>query len=314
MEDNALGMLHRVAGGNVVPPRRSGALTQPLQKLLAADPADRPTMEQVRDELAALAAGRDGDTTTILLARTDLGSAAPGRTRTSSFPADAVVAAATPAPAAAPPAAPSPPPPAPVRADDGPRAPAPPPRQPGRRRGRALWVAAALVALVLAGLIAVWAIDPFADDASNAQGPSADTSAPAEPTPEETQPSASPETETSAESPATNPVDAAAVRAQDVEKAAKEFFKHVPGDLEAAYALTSPSFQGQFSYDSFAGFWDDFQDVKISNIQTTDGSPEATLDIEYVRPDGSRQTERHLITFAPADDGSLLLESDVQSG
>jgi serine/threonine protein kinase len=314
MEENALGMLHRVAGGHVTPPRRSGSLTQPLQKLLAADPADRPTMQQVRDELAALAAGRDGDTTTILLARTDLGSAGDGRTRTSSFPADAVAATAAPAPAAAPPAAPSPPPPAPVRADDGPRAPAPPPRQPGRRRGRALWVAAALVALVLAGLIAVWAIDPFADDSSNAQDSTSDTSAPAEPTPEETQPSASPEAETSAASPATTPVDAAALRAQDVEKAAKDFFKHVPGDLEAAYALTSPSFQSQFSYDSFAGFWDDFQDVKISNIQTTDGSPEASLDIEYVRPDGSRQTERHVITFAPADDGSLLLESDVQSG
>jgi serine/threonine protein kinase len=136
MEDNALGMLHRVAGGNIVPPHRSGALTQPLQKILAADPADRPTMPEVRDELAKLAAGRDGDTTTILLARTDLGSAGPGRTRTTSFPAGAVAAAATPAPAETPPAAasppppvPAPPPPAPVRVDDGPRVPAPPPRE-----------------------------------------------------------------------------------------------------------------------------------------------------------------------------------------
>src|SRR3954452_18031140 len=98
MEDNALGMLHRVAGGDVVPPRRSGVLTQPLQKILAADPADRPTMPQVRDDLDTLAAGRGGNTTPILLARTDVGSTAPGRNRTASFPAEAAAAAATPAP------------------------------------------------------------------------------------------------------------------------------------------------------------------------------------------------------------------------
>src|SRR5690349_18439894 len=118
MEDNALGMLHRVAGGQVLPPRRSGALTQPLQKILAADPADRPTMPEVRDEPAKLAAaGRGGDTTTILLARADVGSTAPGRARTASFPAEAAAAAATSAPSVqSPPPAPrqtTPPPPPP---------------------------------------------------------------------------------------------------------------------------------------------------------------------------------------------------------
>src|SRR4051812_32602925 len=139
MEDNALGMLHRVAGGNVVPPRRSGSLTHPLMKVLAADPADRPTMPEVRDELAKLAAGRDGDTTTILLARTDLGSAAPGRTRTTSFPAGPAAAVQTATPPPPPPA-----PPTPVPAQAPPPAPAPAPapvapRPSGRRRGRALW-------------------------------------------------------------------------------------------------------------------------------------------------------------------------------
>src|SRR3954469_16012599 len=88
MEDNALAMLHKVAGAQIVPPRRAGALTEPLLRTLAADPADRPTMPEVRDELARLAAGRDGDTTTVLLARTDLGSSLPGRMRTAALPAD----------------------------------------------------------------------------------------------------------------------------------------------------------------------------------------------------------------------------------
>jgi tRNA A-37 threonylcarbamoyl transferase component Bud32 len=321
MEDNALGMLHRVAGGNIVPPHRSGALTQPLQRILAADPADRPTMPELRDELAKLAAGRDGDTTTILLARTDLGSAAPGRTRTTSFPAGAAAAAGTPAPVAPPPAPPVVPP-APAAAPlepsaAGPQPPVPPrpPRERGRRRGRVLWATAALVALVLAGLIAFWALGPFADDGSNAQGASVDTSsAPAEPTTEQAQPSASEATETSAGSRAGTPVDAESVRAQDVDKAVKDFFKNVPGNLEAAYALTSPSFQSEFPLDRFSGFWSEFQDVKVSNIQTQDGSTTATVDIEYIWPDGRRQTERHVLTFVVGDDGTLLLERDAAAG
>jgi serine/threonine protein kinase len=319
MEDNALGMLHRVAGGNIVPPRRSGSLTQPLRSILAADPADRPTMPEVRDQLAKLAAGRDGDTTTILLARTDLGSAAPGRIRTASFPAEA--AAGTPAPAAVPPlmtSAPPPtqaPPPAPAQTDDGPRAPVPPPRERGRRRGRALWAAAGLVALVLAGLIAFWATDPFAGDGSGAQGPSATTSsAPAAPTTQESAPATSGVTATSAASPTSVPAGDGSVRAQDVDKAVKDFFKDVPGNLQAAYQLTSPAFQSQFPIDGFTGFWSQFRDVKVGNIQTQDGSTAATVDIEYIWSDGRRQTERHVITFAQGDGGRLLLNRDDGQG
>ncbi|MCW2702358.1 MAG: serine/threonine protein kinase [Blastococcus sp.] len=303
MEDNALGMLHRVAGGNIVPPHRSGALTQPLQRILAADPSDRPTMPEVRNELATLAAGRDGDTTTILLARTDLGSAAPGRTRTTSLPAGAAVAAETPGPAVAPPPPPAPPPSAPH------------PRERGRGRGRTLWTAAALVALVLGGVIAFWAIDPFAGNGSNTQGSSPDTSsAPANPTTQEATPSASGQTQTSAASPASTPAGAGSVRAQDVTKAVTDFFKQVPGNLPAAHQLTSPAFQSKFPLDRFSGFWSEFKDVKVSNIQTQDGSTTATVDIEYIWPDGRRQTERHVLTFVQADDGRLLLDSDAAVG
>src|SRR3954452_2350853 len=75
MEENALAMLHKVAGAQILPPHRAGSLTRPLTRMLAADPADRPTMPEVRDELAKLAAGRGGNTTTVLMARTDIGSA-----------------------------------------------------------------------------------------------------------------------------------------------------------------------------------------------------------------------------------------------
>ncbi|WP_104530579.1 serine/threonine-protein kinase, partial [Blastococcus saxobsidens] len=91
MDDNPLGMLHRVAGGQITLPRRAGSLAEPLLRMLAADPADRPAMTEVRDDLAKLAAGRDGDTTTVLLARTDLRP--QGRSGTAVFAAGAAGAA-----------------------------------------------------------------------------------------------------------------------------------------------------------------------------------------------------------------------------
>src|SRR3712207_5425484 len=93
MEDNALAMLHKVAGGQIRPPHRAGSLAKPLTRMLAADPADRPSMTEVRDELAKLAAGRNGDTTTVLLARTDVNKSIPGRERTAALPAEVAAAA-----------------------------------------------------------------------------------------------------------------------------------------------------------------------------------------------------------------------------
>jgi serine/threonine protein kinase len=300
MEDNALGMLHRVAGGQILPPRRSGALTKPLQKLLAVDPADRPTMPQVRDELAKLAAGRDGDTTTILLARTDLGSAAPGRTRTATFAAGESAASR--------PAAPTPPPPR----EQLP--PEPAPREPGRRRGRGLWVAAAIAVLVVAGLVALWVSDPFANDSSNAQGSSAASTSATQPTTASSAPATTGGgSQTPAATSAAPSGSPGAVRGQDVDKAVKDFFKNIPGDLQAAYQLTSPGFQSQHSYANFSGFWGEFTDVKTSNIQTADGSTQPTLDIEYDFKDGRQQTEHHVLTFVQGDGGQLLLDSDNQA-
>jgi serine/threonine protein kinase len=72
MTENPLEMLYRVAGGDFQRPRNAGALTRPLMRMLNNDPAKRPSMTQVRDQLAQLAAGRDRDVTEVLTARTPL--------------------------------------------------------------------------------------------------------------------------------------------------------------------------------------------------------------------------------------------------
>jgi serine/threonine protein kinase len=48
---NPIGLLHRVASGQITPPEHAGALTPLLTEMLSPDPRDRPTMAQVADDL-----------------------------------------------------------------------------------------------------------------------------------------------------------------------------------------------------------------------------------------------------------------------
>jgi hypothetical protein len=344
MDDNALGMLHRVAGGQITPPRRAGSLTKPLLRMLAPEPADRPAMHEIRDDLAKLAAGRFGDTTTVLLARTDLGSSpGAGRNRTAQFPAgpgqpaggpDGAAAAAAASPAAtrtpvpplprtltsqAPPAA-EPAGGAAVAAAGGAAAAGAAPAgraatiapeqdapERGRKRGRALWIAAALVTAVLVGLIAFLALRP--DD----QAPSTEATSPTASSPSAEPTESEPADDTAAEETTAEPTPAETTQpaaAQDPAAAVTEFFALVPGNLPAAHQLTSPGFQSEFPLSRFSGFWDDYESVQISNVQT-ESPTSALVDITYVEPGGSSTTERHRITFVQGEGGRLLLERDV---
>lgn len=62
---NPMAMLHAVASGAIIAPRRSGALTPVLQRMLAADPAARPGMDEVA-QLLASASGAAGAQTEYL--------------------------------------------------------------------------------------------------------------------------------------------------------------------------------------------------------------------------------------------------------
>lgn len=51
---NPIALLHQVASGEIIPPRRSGPLTPVLLRLLARNPGERPTMHQAYEALARL--------------------------------------------------------------------------------------------------------------------------------------------------------------------------------------------------------------------------------------------------------------------
>jgi serine/threonine protein kinase len=57
INDDTVALLDRVASGEIVPPRRCGALTPLLLHLLQRDPQDRPTMRQAQAVLAMLDEG-----------------------------------------------------------------------------------------------------------------------------------------------------------------------------------------------------------------------------------------------------------------
>jgi hypothetical protein len=365
MEDNALAMLHKVAGGSIRPPVRAGSLSGPLTRMLAADPDDRPTMAEVRDELARLAAGRSGDTTTVLLARTDLRPAG-GRPRTEVFPAAGAAAAgavaggavaggaaagaatagagaatATPdAPvdkllppppvhsvaAPAPAAAPAPPAP---QAEDDPGV-APEPRRAGRRR--AVWVAAALLLAALAAVIGFVVLNP--DDPDSNAGNQADetptsssptSSAPQEDEAQDDPPGTStsapePSTETSAstsaaEQPTSQPAPvpepaADPLSAANIQAFLGDYHQQVIQDPASAYDRTGPTLRANISRDNYVGYWSQFSDVTLSEVQAVDGQTRATGRLTWTYTDGRVESAVRAFTVLEQG-GQLILDSEL---
>ncbi|MGY2066467.1 serine/threonine-protein kinase [Blastococcus sp. SYSU DS0619] len=338
MEDNALGMLHRVAAGRITPPHRAGALTEPLLRMLAEDPAARPPMTEVRDELARLAAGRDGDTTTVLLARTAL--------RPSSGPAGTAVFAATATPTPIPPAARTPVPPAartpvppapPARAAAAGAAPAPGPAPAGRRgRRRGAWVVAGVVAVVLLGVLGGWlATSGDRDPDDTAASPTAATSEAApsseEPVPTETvpeEPPPAPVVPPPAEDGGDDEEDGDGngngngnegdgddedrddpLAEENVRDFLRDYHRLVIRDPAEAWERTGPTLRANISRDGYVRYWDQFEDVRLSDIEAADGQTTATATMELRYADGSRETGPHVFTFLVRD-GQLVLDSD----
>src|ERR1700712_3954802 len=66
-DQNPMAVLHKVASGQITPPRRSGALTTLLGSMLAAEPAARPTMATVALLLAEKPAAAPSPAPTVAM-------------------------------------------------------------------------------------------------------------------------------------------------------------------------------------------------------------------------------------------------------
>jgi serine/threonine protein kinase len=342
MTENPLEMLYRVAGGDFSQPRNAGALTRPLMRMLASDPTERPTMTEVRDQLATLAAGRDRDVTDVLTARTPLvptltdvhpvGSRAlpavptsrtpPAPARTPVATAVEPVAAAVEQPVRTPEPPAGPPP-------GRPPAPATAPTPRSRRRGRLIALAALLVAALVVGFVLIRQLGQDADRTPSADptGSSAPASAPASTTPTPTPtPTPSPTTQTSAPStsesapstpPSTTPPPSstdsasgsASGSAAEVRQAITSYFALLPQDPQSAYDLTGPTLRSVESRGDYIAFWNRFSAVTLGRVSVDDGSLTATARVTYVE-NGAQLPEQHTFVLVRGEDGRLLIDSD----
>ena len=308
-QGNPIAILHRVASGHVIPPRRCGRLTPVINDMLQHTPASRPTMRQVEQALSIAAAGGVAPAASHLLVSP------------SQQTQQLTLSANPPAKPMPPPAPPPPPSPTPTR--DAPLAAAP--AQPRRRRGL-LIAAAVAILLVLSG--ALLALVTTISGGGKTTGSSL-TTAPLSTARSATTPAATttslappaaagaPPVSAAATAPAT-PAPAGGSQSASTSAAAappstgadaiSSYYSLVPNDLSDAWAKLTASYQETSGgIDSYQQFWSTIAQVTATEVSMQDdGSVQAT--ITYVYKDGSVVAERTSFGLV-RDDGQLKINS-----
>ena len=324
--DNAMATLHRVASGKILLPRRSGPMTPLLSRMLATDPAERPSIVDVRNTLSAL--------------RDDLGSLGAMTQRMASSPAIATAtlpvasALAGPRTERAPVAA------APLELDQtaldqmrgaGAQRNRPVPsgepseNNPRRRRTPALIAVAAIALAVLVGLVLL--------NAGNGSSKASSTHTPATKaaTPLATHSSTATHITTHAAAPptvttrATTPTPSATPTPQtgtptaaQLAGAITSYYALLPGNTDAGWNRLTPNYQQTTSINrqSYDSWWGSIQQVQVSNASGT--SPDrAVATITYTFKDGRVVVEQTAYRLVPQGgilkiDQSNVLSSQTQ--
>ena len=277
LNENAYALLHKVATGVIDPPKHTGPLTGIVRRLLDPDPENRPTATQVREELAAVVrTGRVTDGPVDGPITWPSAAPVPGSASASASASPPTLAAA----------APVPPRPAPVR------------------RGRSKVVAAVLVGVVAAGGIATAAIlaingqqqqsPPVAAAPTSATAPVATTAAPT------TAPTSAPATPAPAGAP---------VSEGDAVAFVQDYYKLLPGNTAAAYAMLGPTAQSlsgsRAAYDAFYG---GLRQVYLENIRQAGGGV-VTATVVFTRLDGTTSSEPYRFVVGTGPDGNRILET-----
>jgi len=284
---NAMATLHRAASGAMEPPRRSGALTQLLQRMLSVDPAQRPAMAEVARVLRTPAGGPDP----LAFARTQQLAPPPPPPPSSTVVLPPV---GPPRPPVGPPLGP------PV----GP--PRPPQPAPRRRRAWPIVVGFLIAGALLGGLVALL-INGLKDGGSpstttppartqhvsapkrSASKSHSTSHSPSPPSTPSTPPPSTPNTSGAASTPAATTDPAAAVTS---------YYALLPDNTDAAWNRLTKRFQekGAKGRDTYDAYWASVDSVSVSNAVST-GPKDAEATIHYVYDDGRRVSERTAFHF-----------------
>jgi len=308
--DNAMALLYRVASNQINPPRQAGPMTDVLLHLLRTDPAERPTMAEAAQALAAAArtgrpvqvAGPVAATTAVLTDAdrnyrpTALLDPTPGT------PAQGTTAQGTTAQGPTPPRTPTTRQPAPPHQPTRPPLSAyPPPRppRPATRRNRGPLAAALIVLLAAAGaLAALW----LTDDETGTPATGATTAA-EQPVPSGGQePSAAPPTTTATQTPTPTSADDPPSAGTPVQ-AVTDYYGLMPENTEQGWSRLTERYQQSpgNGYDGYRRFWAQMSDVAVSEVAAT-GENVVEATVVYTYTTGRAVRERHSYTLVQSDD------------
>lgn len=252
--DNPIALLYKASSGEIVPPEKAGRLTPLLLRMLASEPAERPSMDEVEQELLAL-----------------LPDAEPG---------DSVLAATV--PESEPPAVPTVPAAVSVPAGEVTTV------SPGARKGLiAVGAGAALlcVAVVVAILLVVRQKAPDGNVAAPPPSPTPSTSASAAPstppaTPSTPAPSSQPASATSA--PPTSQTVSTVSSSKTAAQALSDYYLLLPGNPQAAWNLLTDKFRASRNqtYEKYKSFWAQYRKVDATNVKEI-GNNQVTAHVTY---------------------------------
>jgi serine/threonine protein kinase len=249
--DNPIALLYKASSGEIEPPAKAERLTPLLERMLATDPAGRPSMDEVEQELRAL------------LPDAEPGAAVLAATLPETEPAAVPTVPAVPATVAVPP-------PAEVAAVT-----------PGARKGLiAVGAGAALlcVAVVVAILLVVRQKTPTDTAAPPVSSPSVSASV----TPP---PSASPSPAPSS-APATTPPTSTPVSPVSSTKTAaqalSDYYALLPGSPAQAWNLLTDNFKAtrHQTYERYTSWWGQFKTVRATNVKEA-GPSKVTATVLY---------------------------------
>ncbi|TDV55378.1 serine/threonine-protein kinase [Actinophytocola oryzae] len=304
---NPMGLLYRVANGEINKPVHAGPLTVTLMWLLSTDPDDRPTMAEAGRTLATAATASEKKPAPA--------AAAP------------VVAEAPEAPAEPPKAAeePSPEPLAEPVAEREPLMTPPPPAAPAQpatgtspttRRRIAIGAGLAAVA-VIAALVTMF-LRPD-DQAKAGDQPARHTASESSAAPAGT-PSSDADTPTTTTTTTTTnppgqqqeqpqPPAGGGPQAATPTAAVTDYYALMPGDLDTAWTRLSAKFQVSpaRSRSYYQQFWGEIASVQVSEVSQV-GANAVEVTVLYDYKDGHRIRERHHYTLVNQN-GTWLLDT-----
>ncbi|SFR12282.1 hypothetical protein SAMN04488564_103775 [Lentzea waywayandensis] len=312
---NDLGLLYKVARGETRPPMRSGPLTGLLIRLLANEPAQRPTAAQAAEELKAIASGAPVPVTRVIPPRpmtpptgtAVMGAAGPGTMQ-------------GPPPRTMPPQAPRTRPPAPLPETYDDYEPEPEPK----KNYRGLAVAAAILGVLLIAGIAYAIVNSGGKGNKVGAGPSSSpksTSQTPEPTsgkPTATKPTATsekPPPQTSQSQPPSSKPPATKFTPAQVTTFVKQHYAKLPANVEAARNDWDPDQAPGLAGEK--AFWGKFSKLAVKGnpvvTSNDDGTFSVTTALELTNAETDKaETQEH--TLEISGKGAKLLITGEEKG